>query len=66
MGSLRKPLRILTDAQGHATIRGVPPSASGSSVSVYLPGGSAMRIKRVPLDAIKPGETTQLTIRLDP
>ena len=65
MGSLRKPLRIVTDAQGHATIRGVPPSANGSSVSVYRPGG-AMRSKRVPLEPIKPGESAQLTITLDP
>ena len=64
-GNLRKPSRILTDAQGRATIRGVPPSVAGSSVSAYLPTGP-MRIKRVPLDPIKPGETTQITISLDP
>jgi hypothetical protein len=64
-GSLRRPSRILTDAQGHATVRGVPPSANGSFVNVYLPGG-ALRTKRVPLDPIKPGETARLTITLDP
>jgi hypothetical protein len=64
-GSLRRPSRILTDAQGHATLHGLPPSVDGTSVSVFLMSG-AMRTKRVPLDPIKPGETAQLTISLDP
>lgn len=64
-GTPLRPKNILTDAQGHVTIRGVPPSANGSAVSVYSPGRPT-RTKRVPLDPIKPGETAQLKITLDP
>jgi hypothetical protein len=64
-GALRPPSRIATDAQGHAMLRGIPPGADGSSISVFL-RGSPLRTKRIPLDPIKPGETAQITIRMDP
>jgi hypothetical protein len=65
MGSLRKAQIIRTDAQGHAIIGGLRPGAAGSSLNIYQ-AGAATRAKKVPLEPIKPGETAQLTISLDP
>jgi hypothetical protein len=62
-------LRVRTDAQGHALIRGLPPLATLGRLNVNAPDYDAQKAHGpsafTPVESIKPGETAKLTVRLE-
>jgi len=56
--------RIVTDSQGHATLRGIPPNSNASSINISL-SGARPSAKSTRLEPLQPGEAVQRTIRLD-
>jgi len=64
-----KSIYIFTDAQGHATLRGLPPLFDVGKVLVIAPGLDFPNVRNAsasaPVGILKPGEATKVTVRLE-
>jgi beta-lactamase regulating signal transducer with metallopeptidase domain len=61
-------IRNFTDAQGHVTLRGLPPLDDLGKIMIIAPGVDLLHVRNasasVPLGPLKPGETVKLAVTL--